>query len=148
MSGVIWCFVIGGLNTFPVNFDQTMTVGHLKRIIIDAMAPAPGTIPIYDLLVYRVEIETSDQPHRISRLNQLAKTLNLGDALDVERQLSEIWSPGAPGKSCYMIVQPPKGESMDCGGVVLMADMWTLVIDHGGLARKKVCGGIRISCSC
>lgn len=124
MSVTICCFLVGGLNLFHVDIDPTKTVSDLKDKIKEKTTSTLDTVPPHDLTLYRLEVDrSSDELNRINQLDQLTKNLNMGNALDLEKQLSEIWSEPPPGKSYYIVVQAPKGKFIYCAGVVLVADV-------------------------
>jgi len=119
MSETFYCFLVGGQqgsNTFPVDIHPKKTVGDLKKEIIKETRPTLDNIAAHELTLYKVEIENeldnsyTDQD-LISHLNQSYqnKNKNKNDGLRVKQQLSEIFPPG---KSYYILVQAPKGESI------------------------------------
>jgi hypothetical protein len=73
------------------------------------------------LTLYRLEVDQSS--NQLNRINQLTQNLNKDNALDVDKQLSEIWSEAPLGKSYYIVVQAPKGEFIYCGGLVIIPDV-------------------------
>jgi len=119
----IWCFLVGGLNPFHVDIDESKTVSHLRKQIKAETTPVLVDVPLHDLTLYRVAVDCGDLPSRVNQLNQLAQNLNMGDPLDGEDQLSGVWKEPPAGQKYYIVVQAPKGESKYYGGVVPMADV-------------------------
>jgi len=113
MSHPVWCFLVGGTDIFPVDIDQTKTVGHLKDEIKTKQQQKLDHIDATDLKLYRVEIEDSHATVQIiAQLNQFSQNLNEGNALDVRGQLSVVFRGLPPGKSYYALAHPPKGQSI------------------------------------
>jgi len=120
MSVVIWCFLIGGQDTFSVHIDGTGSVDDLKKEIKkEVPVDHADHLKLYTVLV----TQPGDKPNCISQLNRLSQQLNENHALDKELRLSDICFEPHRGQKYYVVVQTPKGESMYCGGVVLMVDV-------------------------
>ena len=103
-----WCFLVGGDRTFPVDIDETQTVGLLKRAIKQEMhylAPAPT------LTLYLVAIDQQDRTTRISELKKLSEDLQKCTLLDEEHWLLDVLGTGPPpGQTYFILVQLPGGK--------------------------------------
>jgi hypothetical protein len=114
MSNTVWCFLVGDTTIFPVDIDQTKTVGHLKEAITQKNRQRLADVDPDHLTLYRVEIDNEISRNKISRINALtlqSLSLNEDAALDEESQLSDIFGK-TPGKKEYILAQPPEGESI------------------------------------
>jgi len=121
-----WCFLVGGNNAFSLVIDQTETVDYLKKEIKKENPAELKDVDAATLTLYRVEVDAYDKQKqkRINEFKRLSQNLNECMELDDEQQLSECFGENLPqGKRYYIIVQPPEGESIYCGGVVLIADV-------------------------
>lgn len=128
MSNSVWCFLVGGAYIFPVNIDRTETVGDLKVGIKTVQRQKLRDIDADDLTLYRVNIkDPRTTVHTIAQFNQFSQSLNEDNALDDMQQLSVAFHGVPPGKPYYVLVQPPKGQSIYskacCCVVVFMADV-------------------------
>jgi len=120
------CFVAGGTDVFYVVVDPGKWVSYLKEEIKKKQEPKLNNIGATDLTLYQVEIEDqveslTDQEF-IGHLNQLFQNKNKNDALSGRHKVSLYFDNPPEGKSYYVLVQPPQGESTYCRGIVLMAD--------------------------
>jgi len=113
MSLTNWCFFASeeGDIIFPIDIDETKTVGHLQERIKERK---PGKFVDADRLrLYKVDINPSGkQQDRVDRLKKLSQDLEEGNALEVEQQLLEVYHDRSPGKKRYIIVQS-LGQSID-----------------------------------
>jgi hypothetical protein len=113
MSNTVWCFLVGERTIFPVDIDQTKTVGHLKEAITQKKRQRLGDVDPDHLTLYRVVIDGSlDQGPLIDELNRLSQNLQECTRLKERSQLSEIVGKTPQGKEEYILVQPPEGESI------------------------------------
>jgi len=122
------CFVVGDTDVFHVVVNPGKWVSYLKEEIKKKQEPKLNNAAAPDLTLYRVEIE--DQVEKsiteqgfIDHLNQLSQNKNKNDALPGRHKVSLYFDNPPEGKSYYVLVQPPQGESTYCRGVVLMADV-------------------------
>jgi len=121
-STILGCFLVGDDKTFPVIREESWTVGCLKKAIKDRRPTDLKDVDDIYLELYRVEIDdTHNREMRINELKQLSRNLK-DEELDEDNPLSVYFDRSPPqGKKYYIIVQISKGESIYCGGVVLMA---------------------------
>jgi hypothetical protein len=124
----VWCWLVGIGDIFHVEISLDKTVDHLKREIKKERSMKLKDVDATDLNLYRVEtddaIETSSTRQQYAvYLNELFQKSNQNDPLHARHQLSGIFNNPPQGKSYFAFVQPPEGESIICGGVVLMADI-------------------------
>ena len=116
----IFCFIPGDHSTFPVSIDETELVGNLKKEI---KAENMETLAHLGFKLYQAALDESyNKMMCISELNRLSQHLDECTELNARHKLSAVFGRRPPGKEYYIIVQIPKGKSIYCGGVVLMAD--------------------------
>ena len=113
----VWCFLVGGDRTFPVDIDETQTVGHLKRAIKEEMY---YSAPAFDLTLYQVAIDQShDRTTRISKLKKLSEDLHKCTLLDEQESLDVLGTDPPPGQTYFILVQLPGSESFSSGPPLL-----------------------------
>ena len=96
---------------------------HLKKEI--RKAPELNARAADSLTLYRIAIDQShDKKLRMSELTRLSENLEECTELDEWQQISTSFGERPPaGKIYVVLVQTPEGESIYCGGVVLMANV-------------------------
>jgi len=110
MSVTIWCFLAKGEHIFPVDIDETKTVGHLKAKIKEQMSPILDHIAAFSLRLYEVGTPKSDtKQKRISYLK--SKNLDEIEELDEEQDISVILGVRLPEEKYYILIQRPLGQS-------------------------------------
>ena len=118
------CFLIGDKTIFKVEIDSAKEVGNLKNAIKQQKQAALKDVDADKLTLDRVTINRSLEPeariHELQRLsNNSSECTPLGDDM---RELSDIFDKTPPAGQVYLIlVRIREGESIYCGGVVLMA---------------------------
>ena len=118
----VMCAILGHQEIFSVEIDSDEPVSELKNMIKtsdDALAPFYAV----DLTLYLAEIDSSND--EVAFMNELKRASNNLDEckklLDWIK-LSEYFREKPPaGKLYIVLVQPPEGESIYCGGVVRTA---------------------------
>jgi len=123
MSYTFLCFLIGGRATFPVDIEQTKLVGHLKEEIKKKIPNQLNHIDPEHLTLYQVEVDASHKPTYLRQLDEISKTLDPLSELNDAKKLSAVFPEGPLEMKIQILVQPPEGESIYCGGVILMADV-------------------------
>ena len=112
------CFIDGDSSIFPVNINGKSWVGDLKDKIKEKNPNTLGGIDARRLTLYRVEVDK----HKVIR--SAPTNVDEFKELSAEQKLSGVWGKSPPkGKKYYILVKLPKGKSIHCGGVVLMADV-------------------------
>ena len=96
---------------------------HLKKEI--RKAPELNARITNSLTLYRVAVDQSqDKKLRMSELMRLSENLEECTELDEMQQVSTIFGESPPaGKIYVVLVQITEGESIYCGGVVVMANV-------------------------
>ena len=125
MSSTLLCFIPGGKSVFSVEIDKTKIVDQLKDAIKKKKTQTLANVEADDLILYRVAIDSNlDNKRRKTTLMHLSENLAQHEELSDTSHLSTIFDVSPPdGKSWLTLVQIPQGESIYCGGVVLMADV-------------------------
>ena len=122
MSSELFCFIPGG-KVFSVDADMTRSVSYLKDAIKKKKTQTLANVEADDLILYRVAIDRSlDNQQQETTLTQLSENFGQHEELINTSHLSAIFDMTLPdGKTWLTLVQIPQGESIYCGGVVLMA---------------------------
>ena len=118
MLHTLSCIVIGETTAFPVDIDETQTVGELKDAIKEKKQVALKAIDANKLTLYRAIVNESDYKQKQTRINELkrlSQNLNECTKLDnKEQQFSGFFGESpSQGKKCYTLVQIPIGQSID-----------------------------------
>jgi hypothetical protein len=117
----IGCLLQGRSDPFPVNIDETQTVGHLKKEIKKENSEALAAVDAMELKLYSVNI-TSDEPNKqnyTKQVDNIFQNLSEHKPLDPLHELSEI-KKGFPEGMVHILVPLPPGESIHsraCGAV-------------------------------
>ena len=125
MSSELFCFIPGGKSVFSVEIDKTKIVDQLKKAIKKKKTQTLANVEPHALTLYRVAIDRSlDNKQQETTLTQLSENWGERKELINTDQLSSIFDEQPPdGKIWVTLVQIPQGESIYCGGVVLMTDV-------------------------
>jgi hypothetical protein len=109
----IFCLFEDRGGPFPVDIDETRTVGHLKKAIKQEKPVDLADVDADHLNLYHVNLKyvNSDEQARITRVKEALKGL---EPLGPLRKLSNI-EDGFPEDedSVHIIVQLPPSESID-----------------------------------
>jgi hypothetical protein len=120
-------FLVGGGRTFPIHIDEsrTWTVAQLKEIIKVNVAPGLDTVAAPDLRLYHVSIDKSyDQMERINELKRLSENLKeRPEVVDLVDIFETFRKRPFPGEIDVILVRTPEGESIYCGGLVIIPDV-------------------------
>jgi len=102
-----------------------MTVGRLKREIKEATKPILDEVSVVHLRLHRVTIGTPlKEEAYIKELNRLSENIKECVPFKPLEILSPEFYNNPPANKTYIIlVRTSKGESIYCGGVVLIADV-------------------------
>jgi len=102
-----------------------MTEGRLRREIKEATKPTLNEVSVVHLSLHRATIDASLKGEaRLNELNRLSENLEECELLDPMGILSPEFYNNPPEHKVYIIlVRTSKGESIYCGGVVLIADV-------------------------
>ena len=119
MSYIIWCIIVGETIPFPVNIDETQSVGELKHAIKEEIAPRLNAFPVHQLTLYKIDAKYDETNYENGvesvEPNQDQK---LGFQL---RKLSAVFGLAGPSDDkIHILVEPPAGESIKvtvCGAV-------------------------------
>jgi len=125
MSFTISCFLVGDLDIFGVAIDGTMAVGQLK-LKIKEQKQALKDIDANQLTLHQGTIDISLGSEAFKHeLNRLSENSHECTPLDhtIEVLSANIYENPPAGKMYIILVRTPEGESIYCGGVVLMADV-------------------------
>ena len=124
MSNIL-CSLVGDGRLFSVNLDGIQTVHQLKEVTRVKRARLLGAFKACDLTLYKGEYDQSPNFGMCEReIKRLSENLHMCTELkDPQGQPSTILRNPSTGRECVILVQIPQGESIYCGGVVLMADV-------------------------
>jgi hypothetical protein len=117
----IVCLLQGRSDPFPVNIDETQTVGHLKKEIRKENSEALAAVDAVELKLYYINI-TSDEPNKqnyTKQVDNIFQNLSECKPLDPLNKLSKI-EKGFPKGRVHIFVPLPPGESIHprtCGAV-------------------------------
>ena len=102
-----------------------MTEGRLRREIKEATKPTLDEVSVVHLRLHRVTIDTSlEEEACVNELNRLSENLEECALVDPMEILSPTFYDNPPTNKMYIIlVRASRGESIYCGGVVLIADV-------------------------
>ena len=124
MSNILCC-VVGDDRLFSVNLDGIQTVDQLKEVTRVKRARLLGAFKACDLTLYKGEYDQSPNfgvcKREIKRLSENLHTCT--ELKDPRGQPSTILQTPSTRRKYVVLVQIPQGESIYCGGVVLMADV-------------------------
>ena len=111
MSNEIFCFLVGGLNVFPITISETVTVGRLKDII-KGKKQALKDIDADRLTLHLVTISgTVRRAQLIDELNTFPEDSPECILLDDDIEPFSSYFGGTPAeKKCYILVRAPEGE--------------------------------------
>jgi hypothetical protein len=123
MQYTIFCILPDGNSAFPVDIEDTKTVGHLKKEVKAEKQPELDDFAANALTLYHIDVDISNKKEYIEKVNRVALDLGSLKELEVGDTLVEVFasSPPSSRKIHILVIQPPRGESTYCGGVVLMA---------------------------
>ena len=129
MLYTIWCILSGEDSEFPVEFDESKTVAHLKQEIM-AKCPHLASVPAFKLDLYRIDLKLGDEAGALPlrdrvemKMKELkekgesplrpSSTVNTYYPTELEGDMVQIFVQ-------LPLVQTPKGESIHsraCGAV-------------------------------
>ena len=109
MTYTLCCIVFGESHPFPVDINETLTVGHLKKLIKEER---PSLVDdATRLTLYQVEIKLSDDGAYIEEVNE--QSMSDVNKLNPWHELSDAFqSPGPLKGNIHIIIRLP-GESID-----------------------------------
>ena len=98
---------------------------QLKDAIKEKKKQTLANVKADTLILYRVTIDpTLDNDQQETTLTQLSENLGEHNKLINTSYLSAIFDIAPPDRKTWLtLVQFPQGESIYCGGIVLMADV-------------------------
>ena len=105
----IFCLLEGESVSFPVEIDETKSVGVLKDHIKEKMSAVH--VEAHKLELYRIDVDASDEQKAIKDVETLAQTLIPTDRLNPTQKLNKVFPSGAPDDQIHILVQVPEGES-------------------------------------
>ena len=119
-----WCFLANDSRPFSIKVDDATTVDELKKKIKEENPVDLKDIDARSLNLYHVNLKFDDpvEDGHITQANKAFQDLSKCKQLKPHFELSTI-EHGFPKGMLHILVQTPEGESIDCGGVVLMADV-------------------------
>ena len=136
----VMCAILGHQQIFSVEIDSNKRVSALKNKIKQAkhvLAPVDAdatTLHLAEIISSKDEVAVMNELKRAS--NNLGECKKLLDWLE----LSEYFREEPPaGKMYIVLVQPPQGESIYCGGVVLMVDVVTDTTSSATPNKPRCC---------
>src|SRR6267154_796740 len=132
MSKTIFCFIPGTKNIFPIDYDERTTVGHLKKEIHQQNLNMLRHIDAKDLTLYKISIGFSNLDHYRMILDRVTQGIFTFDPPKQELLpsllVSTIFQEPSNQGMISILVEPPEGESIYCGGVpVATPSLWLMV---------------------
>ena len=118
----VLCALVEDCRPFVVDFDLDWIVERLKEAIKAKRRRALGGFDECDFTLYKGELDQSVKMAREIKL--LSENLHTCTELEnPNRALSTIFQNPPTGHEHIVLVRTPQGESIYCGGVVLMTDL-------------------------
>src|SRR5258706_5380539 len=105
----VFCLLEGETVHFPVEIDETKSVGGLKKSIKEER-PDVDVVAV-KLELYQIDVDASDLQKAIKDVETLAPKLIPTDRLNPTLDLSDIFPEGVPRKKIHFLVRVPNGES-------------------------------------
>ena len=116
MLYTIWCIIIGNTTPFPVEIDETKSVGVLKDHIKKKAEPRLDAFAAHELTLYKIDVKYDEATHEdvvasIYHQSVMPKQdQKLGFPL---RKVSAVFGPTGPGDhKIHILVENPAGESI------------------------------------
>jgi hypothetical protein len=130
----IFCLLEDRGGPFPVDIDQTRTVGHLKDAIRSKNPVTLATVDAKDLTLYHVNRKYDEKLDKEARDEQVNKALQDVDPLESLHKLSNL-PDTFPDKEnmVHIIVRLPPGESIracDVAEMLRSAQLVRLPLPH------------------
>ena len=126
MVYTLFCIVLGQKSTFSVEVDETQTVGELKRAIKNTKPIDFKDVDADHLTLHQIKIVISDNDDEydnvMNGISQPDYVFDPKHTLIPTSKISKYFEQGPEG-DIHILVELPKGKSIHCGGVVLMADV-------------------------
>jgi len=128
------CFVPGAKDTFPVDINEGMTVGQLKKAIKNEKPIAFKDVDAADLTLHQINVDISNESEYDNIMRDVSQP---GYVFILKRKLRAAWrisqyfgkESARPENAIHILVELPQSKSIDpwaCGAVaqtlVHMAD--------------------------
>jgi hypothetical protein len=109
----IFCLLEDRGGPFPVDIDQTRTVGHLKDAIKEKKVADLAGVDADHLNLYHVNLKYNEKLDKKARNDQVNEALQIVDPLGSLRKLSNLPDPFPDEENMvHIIVRFPPGESI------------------------------------
>jgi len=126
MVYTLFCIVLGQKTTFSVKVDEGMTVGGLKEAIKNKKPIDLNHVDADHLTLHQIRIFIPDDDDGYNKImngiSQPGYVFDSKRTLIPTSKISKYFGQG-PAGDIHILVELPKGKSIHCGGVVLMADV-------------------------
>ena len=115
----VFCFLPGNSDVFQVDYNRRTTFGHLKEAIKQEKINTLGLIDAHLLKLYKINVDFDGIDHYRTIIDKMSKGCFQFD-------LKEELAPGSllvsdnfqeQSNMIQILVEPPEGESIYCGGV-------------------------------
>ena len=128
----IFCFLPGTKNIFSVDYNEKTTVDHLKKAIRQENLDMVANIRAHDLTLYKISVGFSNLDHYRMILDRVTQGIFTFDPPKQELLpsllVSTIFQEPSNQGMISILVEPPEGESIYCGGVpVATPSLWLMV---------------------
>ena len=112
------CFVPGAKDTFPVDINEGMTVGQLKKAIKNEKPIAFKDVDAADLTLHQIKVDVSNKDEYediIFDVSQPGYVFIPKHKLFATWEISEYFrEPSArPRATIHILVEPPQSKSID-----------------------------------
>jgi hypothetical protein len=111
----IFCFLPGDSAVFPVKISETRTVAELKKRI-KKETHRLAAVDAHEVTLYRVDIDASDMKKAIDEAETIFQGLSTSgnvELLNPVDELKGVFKTGFAGRTIHILVQPPRGKSID-----------------------------------
>jgi hypothetical protein len=96
----IFCWILGGDSSFPVDIDTEKTIGHLKKAIVEEKPNSFRGIDPDELQVYVANIDDTEEAMESFSFGVLK-------VLPGSRKISKVIKDELLDKDIYFVIKPP-----------------------------------------
>src|SRR5258706_4557021 len=107
----VFCLLEGETVPFPVEIDETKSVGGLKKSIKEER-PDVDVVAV-KLELYRIDVDASNLQKAIKYVETLAPSLITADRLNPTQKLNKDLPSGPLDDQIHILVRVPEGESFN-----------------------------------
>ena len=140
MEYTLNCIVLGEASVFPVKINNAQLVGELKKAIKNKKPNDFNDVDADQVTLHQIRIVIPDDDDEYNKImNGISQP---GYVFDPKRTLiptykiSRYFGQGPEG-DIHILVELPKGKSIHCGGVVLMADVVVQMQTHPTILLRR-----------